>query len=95
MPEPRARANRRRSPLTNKVPRPAAPLDGLRLLTLQEAGPRLGLSYWATRDLVLRGHLPCVRLPGKHGKNLRRILIDVRDLEEFVNEHRTALAMTK
>jgi hypothetical protein len=37
---------------------------------------------------VLRGHLAAVRLPGKRAKNLRRILISVSDLEQFIAEHR-------
>jgi hypothetical protein len=50
------------------------------LVTLRGAAPRLGLSYWGARDLVLRGHLPAVRLTGKNGKDLRRLLIAVEDL---------------
>ena len=60
----------------------------LQLITLHEAARRLGLSYWGARDLTLRGYMAAVRLPGRPGKNLKRILIDIRDLEKFVSEHR-------
>jgi Helix-turn-helix domain len=68
---------------------PSAPLaPSIQLITLDEVAARLQLSYWGSRDLVARGHLPAVRLPGRPGKNLRRILVSVADLERFIAEHK-------
>jgi hypothetical protein len=64
----------------------AAPVA--RLLTIRQVAARLALSYWGARDLVNRGHLPSVRLPGKQGSELRRLLVDERDLEAFIGAHR-------
>ena len=71
-----------------------------RLLTLQEAGRYLAVSYWQVRDYVLSGLLPRVELPRaftqvKHnkqvfkvdavkGETLRRILVDVRDCDNLI-----------
>lgn len=60
----------------------------VRLVTLHEVAERLSLSYWSARDLVLRGHLASVRLPGKSGKDLRRILVAESDLQAFIDAHR-------
>ena len=60
----------------------------LQLISIDEAARRVSLSYWCVRDHILRGHLAAVRLPGRPGKQLHRILIDIRDLEKFVSEHR-------
>ena len=66
------------------------------LRTLDYVAERLGLSYWGARDLVQRGYLPAIRLPGRRpDKNLRRILIDERDLEKFIEEHREVRAIVQ
>jgi hypothetical protein len=57
---------------------------GRRLVDLETGARMWGLSYWTLRDLVNAGHVPKVVLPGKNGKMLRRILIDTRDLERFI-----------
>jgi hypothetical protein len=57
-----------------------------RLLSLHGAADYLGLSYWAVRDLVHAGTLKPVRLPLGSGRDLRRILIDRRDLDALVDE---------
>ena len=76
-------------PSRRKPDQQTADLPSLvRLLTLHVVAGRLSLSYWGARDLVVRGYLPAIVLPGKRGKNLRRILIDERDLEKFISEHR-------
>ena len=72
------------TPLTPPLSTARAQSDGLRLVPLREAAQRLSLSYWGARDLVLRGHLPATRLPGKGGKDLRRVLISSADLERFI-----------
>jgi hypothetical protein len=65
-----------------------APPSPVQLVSLRDVGARLQLSYWASRDLVLRGFLPAIRLPGRPGKNLRRILVSTADLEAFIADHR-------
>lgn len=88
------RSARRRQPETENALSQLGELSAVdtspvQLVTLHESARRLAISYWAARDLVLRGHLAAVRLPGKRGgKNLRRVLVDVRDLEKFVAAHR-------
>jgi excisionase family DNA binding protein len=64
------------------------PSGAPQLITLRQAAERLSLSYWAVRDLVIRGHLPAVRLPGTQHKDLRRVLIDEADLTSFIAAHR-------
>ena len=62
-----------------------------RLLTLQQAAQYIGLSYWSTRDLVLSGDLPSVRMPcprAHDGRNMRRILVDRQDLDTFIESHK-------
>ena len=57
-----------------------------RLIGLKEAAKYCGISYWTLRELVLAGRLPAVRLPApKNDGALRRILLDVVDLENFIN----------
>lgn len=67
-----------------------------RLLSLREGASYLGLSYWSLRDYVLAGLIPVVNLPplrpreGASPKtSLRRILIDRRDLDRFIDERKT------
>jgi hypothetical protein len=71
-----------------------------RLLSLNEAGRYLGISYWTIRDLVLSGVIPQVNLPcsfvqvrkaGKvyragapAGATIKRILVDRRDLDGLI-----------
>ena len=58
-----------------------------RLLNLHEAASYLGLSWWTTRELVMSGTIPAVRLPAPRATDsrmLRRILIDVADLDALI-----------
>lgn len=58
-----------------------------RLLDLRAAAKYLGLSFWTLREMVLAGQVPAVRPPaplGRPGKTLRRVLVDVRDLDACV-----------
>ena len=60
-----------------------------RLLSLPEAAAYLGLSWWTTRELVMGGTIPAVRLPAPRatdGRMLRRILIDVADLDRLISK---------
>jgi hypothetical protein len=56
-----------------------------RLLDTESAARYLGgVSVWALRDLEAAGHLPRVRLPLPGGRELRRILYDVTDLDRLI-----------
>ena len=49
-----------------------------RLLSQQDAASYLGISYWTVRDLVFRHEIP-------HMKIGRRILVDQKDLDAYVD----------
>ena len=58
-----------------------------RLLDLEGAARYLGnVSAWTIRDYVAGGHLTPVRLPGPREGDLRRILLDIRDLDRLIDE---------
>lgn len=62
-----------------------------RLLSLEDAKIYLGLSYWTVRDYVDSGQLPTVKLPSARandGRVIKRVLIDRRDLDQFVEKHK-------
>jgi len=65
------------------------PLDprtsGPRLIDVATAAGYLGVSPWTVRDLIDRGSLPRVALPG-----VRRVLVDQRDLDRLVDASRRA-----
>jgi hypothetical protein len=68
----------------------------VRLLNLRQAAVYLGLSFWTIRDYVLAGELPTVSLPplrSREGERprqtLRRVLIDVEDLDAFIVAHKS------
>lgn len=59
---------------------------------MREAAQYLNLSYWTVRDYVLAERIPIVALPplrpreGDKGKpSLRRVLIDRRDIDAFID----------
>ena len=52
-----------------------------RLLDYHAASSYLSLSYWSVRTLVVNGEVPHV----KFGK---RVLIDVRDLDEWIDKNK-------
>lgn len=54
-----------------------------RLLDLKRVEQEYGLSYWQTYALVARGELPAIRPTTR-----RRILLDRRDLEAWIDSHR-------
>jgi hypothetical protein len=60
----------------------------VRLLDLKASGAYLGVSYWTMRDLVSGGVIPCVKIPCLGGRDLRRILIDRRDLDAFIDRNK-------
>lgn len=58
-----------------------------RLLGLEDAARYLGgVSVWTVRDYIAAGKLTPVRLPGPGGQELRRVLLDIRDLDRLVDE---------
>jgi excisionase family DNA binding protein len=56
-----------------------------RLLDVEGAARYLSLADDTIRDLVARGVLRRVRLPGPGESDLRRVLFDVRDLDDLVD----------
>ena len=52
-----------------------------RLYSIREASSYLGVSYWSVRDLIHAGALHYVKIG-------RRVLIDLRDLERFVESQK-------
>lgn len=63
-----------------------------RLMNLRQAASYLGVSYWTARDWALQELFLVVRLPAlrpregdRERDSLRRVLIDVRDLDAFVD----------
>jgi excisionase family DNA binding protein len=55
-----------------------------RLLSVHEAASYLGMSHWTVRDLLHAGTIKAVRLPLGTGRELRRILVDRRDLDALI-----------
>jgi len=55
--------------------------SGARLLDFRAASQYLSLSYWTIRDMVSRGEIPHVRAG-------RRVLIDVRDLNRWIDQNK-------
>jgi hypothetical protein len=66
------------------------------LLTEREAAAQLGVSFWTLRAWVCSGALPAVRLPNPTNPRveLRRRLIDARDLAAFIDAHRQPAAVS-
>ncbi len=68
-----------------------SPTVSPRLLNMRQAAVYLSLSYWSLRDYVLAGLIPVIELPPlrpregeRPRKTLRRVLVDVRDLDAFI-----------
>ena len=57
-----------------------------RLLSLPQLANELGVSFWTARTWVLNGDIPRVVLPGTNGRTLRRILVDRRDVDQFIEQ---------
>ena len=63
----------------------SGPVDAPRLLKVEAAADYLGVSPWTVRDLVERGSLSRVALPG-----VRRLLFDRCDLDQLIETSRLA-----
>jgi hypothetical protein len=59
-----------------------------RLLDLRGSAAYLSVSTWTVRDLEAAGILRRVRLPLPGGRELRRLLFDVADLNVYVDAAR-------
>jgi len=57
-----------------------------RLLTLKKAAEYLGLTTWGMRERVWAGDIPVVRFPGG-----RKQFIDMKDLDSFIERHKTVI----
>ncbi len=54
------------------------------LMSVRQVAARLGVSYWTCLDLIQRGDLPKVEIPGH-----RRIKVDPKDLERLIENWKT------
>ncbi len=52
-----------------------------RLLSYEAATRYLSLSYWTVRHMVVEGHIP-------HIKSGKRVLIDVQDLDAWIEKNK-------
>ena len=66
-----------------------------RLVDLHAAATYLGVSFWTVRDYVLQGLIATVELPAlrpregeRRRRGLRRVVVDVRDLDVFVERRK-------
>lgn len=73
---------------TGAAPRAQATVAPARLLDVDGAARYLGVSKWTVKDLIDAGHLARVRLPGARDRDLRRLLVDVRDLDALINANK-------
>jgi len=73
------------SPLPTSCP-PGVPLP--RLLSLKDGARYMGVSPWVVRQFMDSGALPRVRLTLPGGAEIRKVLLDVRDLDQLVDRSR-------
>ena len=67
------------------------------MLNLRQAALYLGVSFWSVRDYVSAGWIPPIELPGlrpregeRQKQTLRRVLVDLRDLDRFIESRKEA-----
>jgi excisionase family DNA binding protein len=63
-----------------------------RLVDDNGAARYLGVSTWTVRDLAAAGHLRRVRLPLGGGREVRRILYDLADLDRLIERSNDSTA---
>jgi hypothetical protein len=56
-----------------------------RLYTIKEASVYLGRGVWGVRDLIWRGVLPVV----KNGGDGKKLFLDIEDLNNFIESHKS------
>ena len=79
------------APGRQRQPRPE---PARRLVDLEAAGAYLSISRNSVRNLVFNGVLPAVRLPcprAGDGREIRRLLIDRRDLDVLIDRSKESL----
>ena len=59
-----------------------------RLFTIREASTYLGKGVFGVRQMIWQGILPVVRDTNGHGNN-KKMLIDVRDLDAWIDRNKT------
>src|SRR5437763_12438359 len=76
-----------------------SPTISPRLLNLHQGAAYMGVSYWSLRDYVLAGLVPVIELPAlrpregeRPRKTLRRVLVDIRDLDAFIETRKNGCA---
>ena len=57
----------------------------LKLLTVKEVSTTLRMSRNGVLNLIARGQLPAVRVPGARPERPGRVLVDEEDLCEYIN----------
>lgn len=63
-----------------------------RLYSIPEAAEYLGLSIWSIRERIWAGHLPYIKPdPIEPDKKGRRILLDIQDLDQWVETHKARM----
>lgn len=62
---------------------PSAP-HPVRLLDLEGSAGYLSISTWGVRDLIANGTLRRVRIPLPNYGEIRKVLLDVRDLDALI-----------
>ena len=64
------------------------------VLDVKAAAATIGVSPWVLRRYIDDGLLPTVQFPSAKypGEKSRRVLVAVRDLEEFVAQHRAEVS---
>ena len=62
---------------------------------MRQAAAYLGCSFWTARDYILQGLIPVVDLPplrarrgDRQRKTLRRVLVDLADLDAFIQSRK-------
>ena len=75
--------------------RPMSEGVSARLVGLRVAANYLAVSVWTVRDYVQQGLIPLVELPAlrpregeRHRGTLRRVLVDLRDLDVFIESRK-------
>ncbi len=69
----------------NSETKPVPPKFRARLLSIQESAQYLGISHDVVRNYISTGILPTVKLPScKEGMRLRRVVIDIDDLNALI-----------
>jgi hypothetical protein len=91
----RGRPGRPRKVMTEEEREARAEADRTRMRVIRAAARYLSVSVWSIRDLVAAGRLHPVRLPlgqrpNGEPRELRRLLVDVHDLDRLIDASKEA-----